>query len=64
MLAQILAFLAGKKTHFLVAGAVLKTLLDFASGDLALGDAVTQVLQFLMVSTFKAGVDRKLSSGG
>lgn len=57
----IFSILAGWKTHALVAGAVIKVILDFSSGDLALGEAVEQVLQFLMVSTFKAGVDRGLA---
>ena len=57
----ILSAVAGYKTHLLVAGAIAKAFLDFTSGDIALGELVNAIMQDLMVSTFKAGVDRGLA---
>jgi hypothetical protein len=53
-------FLAGYKTHILVAGMVASVLFKFLGGEVELGTAVQDILGFLAVSTFKIGVDRGL----
>jgi len=58
---KLIEILAGYKTHLLVFGAISKAILDFTTGDITAGELVNSIMQYLMVSTFKAGVDRGLA---